>query len=77
MFGVAHIFASFNDTFVHITDLSGRETICRLFGVKLIFNMGIYYISIYLFLFFYLMIFAIYNTNIHIFYIFNLKWRGV
>ena len=23
-FGVAHIFASFNDTFVHITDLSGR-----------------------------------------------------
>ena len=29
VFGVAHIFASFNDTFVHITDLSGRETICR------------------------------------------------
>ena len=26
VFGVAHIFASFNDTFVHITDLSGRET---------------------------------------------------
>ena len=25
-FAVAHIFASFNDTFVHITDLSGRET---------------------------------------------------
>ncbi len=24
VFGVAHIFASFNDTFVHITDLSGR-----------------------------------------------------
>ena len=23
-FGVAHIFASFNDTFVHITDLSGK-----------------------------------------------------
>lgn len=23
-FGVAHIFASFNDTFVHITDLSGE-----------------------------------------------------
>jgi len=23
-FGVAHIFASFNDTFVHVTDLSGR-----------------------------------------------------
>lgn len=24
VFGVAHIFASFNDTFVHVTDLSGR-----------------------------------------------------
>lgn len=24
-FAVAHIFASFNDTFVHITDLSGDE----------------------------------------------------
>lgn len=31
-FGVAHLFASFNDTFVHITDLSGRETICRVTG---------------------------------------------
>ncbi|KAF9193090.1 ribosomal protein S14, S11, partial [Haplosporangium sp. Z 27] len=29
VFGVAHIFASFNDTFVHITDLTGRETISR------------------------------------------------
>ena len=27
VFGVAHIFASFNDTFVHITDLSGRYVI--------------------------------------------------
>mmetsp|Transcript_61719 Transcript_61719/g.169805 ORF Transcript_61719/g.169805 Transcript_61719/m.169805 type:complete len:153 (+) Transcript_61719:341-799(+) len=32
VFGVAHIFASFNDTFVHITDLSGRETIVRVTG---------------------------------------------
>merc|ERR1712139_287902 len=32
VFGIAHIFASFNDTFVHITDLSGRETICRVTG---------------------------------------------
>ena len=32
MFGVAHIFASFNDTFVHITDLSGKETITRVTG---------------------------------------------
>ncbi|THU49296.1 hypothetical protein C4D60_Mb06t08060 [Musa balbisiana] len=27
VFGVAHIFASFNDTFIHVTDLSGRETL--------------------------------------------------
>ncbi len=27
VFGVAHIFASFNDTFVHITDLSGKYVI--------------------------------------------------
>jgi small subunit ribosomal protein S14e len=32
VFGVAHIFASFNDTFVHVTDLSGKETICRITG---------------------------------------------
>jgi small subunit ribosomal protein S14e len=34
VFGVARIFASFNDTFVHITDLSGRETISRVTGVS-------------------------------------------
>ncbi|MDH5403882.1 MAG: 30S ribosomal protein S11 [Candidatus Heimdallarchaeota archaeon] len=27
LMGIAHIYASFNDTFVHITDLSGAETI--------------------------------------------------
>ncbi|CAI5469694.1 unnamed protein product [Closterium sp. Yama58-4] len=32
VFGVAHIFASFNDTFVHVTDLSGKETMCRVTG---------------------------------------------
>lgn len=32
MFGVAHIFASFNDTFVHVTDITGRETIVRVTG---------------------------------------------
>lgn len=32
VFAVAHIFASFNDTFVHVTDLSGRETIARVTG---------------------------------------------
>lgn len=32
-FAVAHIYASFNDTFVHITDISGRETIVRITGM--------------------------------------------
>merc|ERR1712141_738319 len=32
VFGVAHIFASVNDTFVHITDLSGKETTVRVTG---------------------------------------------
>ncbi|WYZ33786.1 hypothetical protein EsH8_I_000062 [Colletotrichum jinshuiense] len=32
VFGVARIFASYNDTFVHITDLTGRETIARVTG---------------------------------------------
>merc|ERR1712193_188263 len=32
VFGVAHIYASFNDTFVHVTDLSGRETLTRITG---------------------------------------------
>merc|ERR1711903_393987 len=29
---VCHIYASFNDTFVHITDPSGRETISKVTG---------------------------------------------
>merc|ERR1712072_156683 len=32
VFGVAHIYASYNDTFVHITDLTGRETLVRVTG---------------------------------------------
>ena len=32
VFGVCHIYASFNDTFVHVTDLSGRETMSRVTG---------------------------------------------
>ena len=32
VFAVAHIFASFNDTFVHVTDVSGRETLVRVTG---------------------------------------------
>ncbi|MCK4310616.1 MAG: 30S ribosomal protein S11 [Methanomicrobia archaeon] len=30
--GVAHIYASFNNTIIHITDLSGAETIARISG---------------------------------------------
>merc|ERR1712210_319574 len=32
VFCVAHIYASFNDTFVHVTDLSVKETIVRVTG---------------------------------------------
>ena len=32
VFGVCHIYAGFNDTFVHVTDLCGRETICKFTG---------------------------------------------
>lgn len=32
LFGVCHLFASFNDTFIHVTDLSGRETLVRRTG---------------------------------------------
>ena len=31
VFGVAHIFASFNDTFVHVTDLSGKYVVLFMF----------------------------------------------
>lgn len=31
-FGVCHLYASFNDTFIHVTDLSGRETLVRRTG---------------------------------------------
>ena len=30
--GVCHIFASLNNTFIHDTDLSGKETICHVTG---------------------------------------------
>ncbi len=32
VFGVCHILASFNNTFIHVTDLSGRETYTRITG---------------------------------------------
>jgi len=31
-FGVCHIKATFNNTFIHVTDLSGRETYARITG---------------------------------------------
>jgi small subunit ribosomal protein S14e len=32
VFGVAHVYASFNNTFIHVTDMSGMETIIRVNG---------------------------------------------
>uniref|UniRef100_G3UKA2 Small ribosomal subunit protein uS11 n=1 Tax=Loxodonta africana TaxID=9785 RepID=G3UKA2_LOXAF len=32
VFGVCHIFSSFNDPFVHVSQLSGQETIGRVIG---------------------------------------------
>ena len=32
VFGVCHIKATFNNTFIHVTDLSGRETYARITG---------------------------------------------
>ena len=32
VFGVCHIMATWNDTFIHVTDLSGRETYARVTG---------------------------------------------
>ena len=32
VFAVVHILASWNDTFIHVTDLTGRETYCRVTG---------------------------------------------
>ena len=31
-FGVCHLYASFTNTFIHVTDLSGRETLVRRTG---------------------------------------------
>merc|ERR1711890_83393 len=32
VFGVCHLLATWNDTFLHVTDLTGRETYCRITG---------------------------------------------
>jgi small subunit ribosomal protein S14e len=36
VWGVAHIFASFNDTFVHVTDLSGKVRTVQLLASALL-----------------------------------------
>ena len=38
VFGVAHILATWNDTFIHVTDLTGRETYCRVTGGMMVSN---------------------------------------
>ena len=38
VFGVCHVFASWNDTFIHVTDLTGRETYCRITGGMMVTN---------------------------------------
>jgi len=32
VWGVCHILASWNDTFIHVTDLTGKETLVRVTG---------------------------------------------
>ncbi|GKT27622.1 Ribosomal protein S11 like protein [Aduncisulcus paluster] len=32
IFGVIHVYACYNNTILHVTDLSGRETICKVSG---------------------------------------------
>lgn len=38
VFGIAHILATWNDTFIHVTDLTGRETYCRVTGGMMVTN---------------------------------------
>ena len=38
VFGIAHILATWNDTFIHVTDLTGRETYCRVTGGMMVIN---------------------------------------
>ncbi len=61
VFAVAHIFASFNDTFVHITDLTGRETMVRVTGGMKVFVLffQMFFIFILIFLYYYLFLFII------------------
>ena len=36
--GIAHILSTWNDTFIHVTDLSGKETYCRVTGGMMVTN---------------------------------------
>ncbi len=38
VFGICHLLATWNDTFIHVTDLSGRETYCRVTGGMMVTN---------------------------------------
>ena len=38
VFGVCHILATYNDTFIHVTDISGRETYVRITGGMMVTN---------------------------------------
>ena len=38
VFGVAHVMSTWNDTFIHVTDLTGRETYCRVTGGMMVSN---------------------------------------
>ena len=38
VFGVAHILATWNDTFIHVTDITGKETYCRVTGGMMVTN---------------------------------------
>ncbi len=38
VFGVCHLLATWNDTFIHVTDLTGRETYCRVTGGMMVTN---------------------------------------
>ena len=38
VFGICHILATWNDTFIHVTDLTGRETYCRVTGGMMVTN---------------------------------------
>ncbi|KAH0569304.1 Ribosomal protein S14 [Spironucleus salmonicida] len=35
-FGICHIFAAKNDTFIHVTDITGAETIARVSGGQMV-----------------------------------------